>query len=214
LADEINRAPAKTQAALLEVMQEAQVTIDGETHRLAPPFMALATQNPIEQDGTYPLPEAQLDRFLMKLLIDYPEKADEVAIVGGAAAGAGGRGLDPRAVETVCSTAQIIEAQTACAAVACVDSVVQYAVDLVRATREASGVSVGAGTRGAIGLVRAGKAYALLAGRGFVTPDDIKRAALPVLRHRITLSAELAIAGQTPDSALRLIIDSVDAPRQ
>ncbi|MEM9479970.1 MAG: MoxR family ATPase [Verrucomicrobiota bacterium] len=214
LADEINRAPAKTQAALLEVMQEAQVTIDGESHELAPPFMTLATQNPIEQDGTYPLPEAQLDRFLMKVLMDYPGKTDEVAVVREAAGGVGGRGLDPRAVETVCSPEEIIKAQETCSSLECVNSVVEYAVDVVRATRDASGVSVGAGTRGAIGLVRAGKAYALLDGRGFVTPADIKRATLPVLRHRITLSAELAIAGQTPDSAIRSIIDSVEAPRQ
>ena len=214
LADEINRAPAKTQAALLEVMQEAQVTIDGETMKLPPPFMTLATQNPIEQDGTYPLPEAQLDRFLMKLLIDYPEKDHETTIVSEAATGVGGRGLDPHSVETVCTPEEILRTQNACVAIACVRSVAAYAVDLVRATREAGGVSIGAGTRGAIGLVRVGKAYALLSGRGFVTPDDIKRAALPVLRHRITLAAESAMAGLTPDAALRSIIDSVIAPRQ
>lgn len=214
LADEINRAPAKTQASLLEVMQETQVTIDGDTLKLDPPFMTLATQNPIEQDGTYPLPEAQLDRFLMKLLIDYPDPHYEIAIVGAAAGGLGGRGLNPEAVDTVCTAEEILQVQQACVNVECVEAVVTYAVDLVRATREAGGISIGAGTRGAIGLVRVGKAYAILSGRGYVTPDDIKRAALPVLRHRVTLSAESAMAGLTSDSVLRSIIDSVTAPRQ
>lgn len=214
LADEINRAPAKTQAALLEVMQETQVTIDGETMPLTPPFMTLATQNPIEQDGTYPLPEAQLDRFLMKLLIDYPSKEHEAAIVSGAASAVGGGGLDPKAVETVCTPEEILQAQEACSAISCVDTVVNYAVDLTHATRQANAISVGAGTRGAISLVRVGKAYALLAGRDFVTPDDIKRASLPVLRHRITISAESVMAGQTSDTVLRAVIDSVTAPRQ
>lgn len=214
LADEINRAPAKTQAALLEVMQETQVTIDGDTMPLTPPFMTLATQNPIEQDGTYPLPEAQLDRFLMKLLIDYPSKEHEAAIVSGAASAVGGAGLDPNSVETVCTSEDILEAQEACSAISCVDTVVNYAIDLTRATRQASAISVGAGTRGAISLVRVGKAYALLAGREFVTPDDIKRASLPVLRHRITISAESVMAGQTSDTVLRAVIDSVEAPRQ
>ena len=145
LADEINRAPAKTQAALLEVMQEEQVTIDGESMKLTPPFMVLATQNPIEQDGTYPLPEAQLDRFLMKLLIDYPAREHEATIVDQASSGVGGRGLDPKAVETVCSPEEILRLQEAGVAVQCVPAVVEYAVDLVRATREAAGVSIGGG---------------------------------------------------------------------
>ncbi len=182
--------------------------------KLEPPFMTLATQNPIEQDGTYPLPEAQLDRFLMKLLIDYPEKEHETTIVSEAATGVGGRGLDPHSIDAVCSPGEIHHIQEACVEVECVRAVANYAVELVRATREAGGVAIGAGTRGAIGLVRVGKAYALLAGRGYVTPDDIKRAALPVLRHRITLSAESVMAGLTPDAALGSIIDSVVAPRQ
>ena len=214
LADEINRAPAKTQAALLEVMQETQVTIDGDTMKLTPPFMTLATQNPIEQDGTYPLPEAQLDRFVMKLLIDYPTREQESRIVQEAAGGTGGRGLDPSSIEAVCTPADVISAQESCVRIECVAAVADYAVDLIRATREAAGVSIGAGTRGAISLLRIGKSYALLSGRAYVTPDDIKRAALPVLRHRITLSAESAMTGMTHDDALHSIVDSVLAPRQ
>jgi MoxR-like ATPase len=211
LADEINRAPAKTQAALLEVMQERQVTIDGETLRLAPPFMTLATQNPVEHEGTYPLPEAQLDRFLMKVLINYPDHAAECEIVSRAAAEMPGGFNDQ--VQVVCSPADIVAAQAATAAVQCVPEVVAYAVGLAQATRGAKAISLGAGTRGAISLVRIGKACAMLDGRGYVVPDDIKRAALPVLRHRVQLTPEVAISGQEVDEVLRAIIDSVPAPR-
>ena len=214
LADEINRAPAKTQASLLEVMQERQVTIDGETHKLEPPFMTLATQNPIEQEGTYPLPEAQLDRFLMKILIDYPQEDTEAAIVAAVTQEAGGQGLDPRSLEPLTTREEIIEAQRETAAIKAVPEVVKYAVSLVRATRDARGISLGAGTRGAISLIQVGKAYALLAGRDFVIPDDVKRAAVPVLRHRVQVSPELAISGQRVDSVLQQIIDGVEAPRQ
>lgn len=212
LADEINRAPAKTQAALLEVMQERQVTIDGETLRLAPPFMTLATQNPVEHEGTYPLPEAQLDRFIMKVLIDYPEREAECEIVNRAASEAG---VDSdRAVALVCGPEEIIAAQVATAMIKIVPEVVSYAVAIARATRESRSVSLGAGTRGAISLVKIGKAFAALEGRGFVTPDDVKRAALPVLRHRIQLTPEVAISGQDVDEILRAIVDSLPAPRQ
>jgi MoxR-like ATPase len=210
LADEINRAPAKTQAALLEVMQERQVTIDGETRPLPPPFMVLATQNPIEHEGTYPLPEAQLDRFLMKVLIDYPATDDEHEIVA-RAAGVGGVGTDK--VQPVCGTAEIVAAQERTAAVAADASVVRYAVQIVAATRGSRMVSLGAGTRGAIGLVKAGKAFAVLRGRDFVIPDDIKQAAVPVLRHRIQLTPEMAIGGQGIDEVLGSLIESVPAPR-
>ena len=213
LADEINRAPAKTQSSLLEVMQELQVTIDGESHKLAPPFMTIATQNPIEQEGTYPLPEAQLDRFLMKVLIDYPDAQDESMIVARAAGEMASSGLKTEAVEQVCTAEDILAAQKASTEVQAVQAVIDYAVALVRATRSATGISLGAGTRGAISLLRAGKAYAVLAGRSFVSPDDIKRAVLPVLRHRVAISPELAISGQDVDSSLRSIILSVDAPR-
>ena len=213
LADEINRAPAKTQAALLEVMQESQVTIDGQTLTLAPPFMTLATQNPIEQEGTYALPEAQLDRFLMKVLVDYPTQAEEEAIVAAVTGGQGSGGLDPQQVAQLCGPAEVLHLQATAAAVVCKPEVVQYAVRIVRATRELQGLSLGAGTRGAISLVRVGKAFALLGGRGFVTPDDIKAAVLPVLRHRVTLAPELQIGGQQVDDVLRGLLRNVEAPR-
>lgn len=211
LADEINRAPAKTQAALLEVMQERQVTIDGETLKLTPPFMTLATQNPVEHEGTYPLPEAQLDRFIMKVLIGYPDRTAECEIVTRASAEAPGAGAD--AVRLVCGPREIVAAQQATAAVQVVPEVVAYAVAISQATRESRAVSLGAGTRGAISLVRIGKAFATLEGRGYVIPDDIKRAALPVLRHRVQLTPEVAISGQEVDEVLHGIIDGVPAPR-
>lgn len=211
LADEINRAPAKTQAALLEVMQERQVTIDGETIRLSPPFMTLATQNPVEHEGTYPLPEAQLDRFIMKVLIGYPDRDSECAIVERASSEVPGGEADT--VELVCGPREIVAAQQATAAVQVVPEVVGYAVAIAQATRESRAISLGAGTRGAISLVRIGKAYAALEGRSYVTPDDIKSASLPVLRHRVQLTPEIAISGQEVDEVLRGIIDGVPAPR-
>jgi len=213
LADEINRAPAKTQSALLEVMQEAQVTIDGQSLPLELPFMTIATQNPIEQDGTYPLPEAQLDRFLMKVTLDYPEAIHEEWIVAAVAAGESGRGLRPDAVERVCSAKDVIQAQREVAAVQAVPEVVAYAVRIARATRTAQGIALGAGTRGAIGLVRVAKAYAVMDGRDYITPHDIKRAALPVLRHRVQLAPELVISGDTVDGVLQSILGTVEAPR-
>lgn len=214
LADEINRAPAKTQSALLEVMQEAQVTIDGETHALTPPFMTFATQNPIEQEGTYPLPEAQLDRFLLKVLIDYPTVDQECNIVRAVCSEAGARGLSPQSIQPICTPDDIIAAQQETASVDAVESVVRYAVAIARATRTHGAISLGAGTRGAISLVRIAKAYALLDGRRFITPHDVKRAALPVLRHRITLAPEVAISGQSVDAVLQSLIQTVEAPRQ
>ncbi|WP_184210858.1 AAA family ATPase [Prosthecobacter dejongeii] len=213
LADEINRAPAKTQSALLEVMQEAQVTIDGETHALTPPFMTFATQNPIEQEGTYPLPEAQLDRFLIKVIIDYPSAQQEAWIVKSVASAASGRGLSAEQLQPVCTTADILRAQAETAAVEAVESVVTYAVNLTRATRTHGAIALGAGTRGAISLVRLAKAYALLEGRHYITPGDVKRAALPVLRHRISLTPEVTISGQSVDQVLDTVIRSVEAPR-
>jgi MoxR-like ATPase len=212
LADEINRAPAKTQAALLEVMQERQVTIDGETLKLSPPFMTLATQNPVEHEGTYPLPEAQLDRFLMKILIDYPAPDAESEIVSRAAAEVPGESAAE--LHVVASPEDVVRAQAATAAVQVVREVVDYAVAIVQATREAKTVWLGAGTRGAIALVRIGKAIAVMHGRHFVIPDDIKAAALPVLRHRVQLAPEVAMGGQSMDEVLKAIVESVPAPRQ
>ncbi len=212
LADEINRAPAKTQAALLEVMQERQVTIDGESLPVSPPFMCFATQNPIEQEGTYPLPEAQLDRFLMKVIIDYPSVEDERAVIMGVTSQAGS-GLNPRAVDTICSVNDVIEAQRLTATVAVVPEVVDYALRLTRYTRESPGLSLGSGTRGAISLVQVAKAYAIIDGREYVTPDDIKFAAVPVFRHRVQVSPEVAISGQNVDDILAKGIETVEAPR-
>jgi len=213
LADEINRAPAKTQSSLLEVMQERQVTIDGDTIKLPPPFMVFATQNPIEQEGTYPLPEAQLDRFLLKVLIDYPGPSGEIDIVRGVTSGVSGGTLSAAQIEPVCTPEDILQAQADCASVQAVDEVVAYAVNIVRATRETQGIALGAGTRGAISLLQAGKARALINGRDFVIPDDIKTGAVPALRHRIALAPELAISGATIDSMVERIVDSVEAPR-
>jgi MoxR-like ATPase len=213
LADEINRAPAKTQAALLEVMQERQVTIDGETLKLSPPFMTLATQNPVEHEGTYPLPEAQLDRFLMKILIDYPAPDAESEIVARASSEAPGDTATDT-LQVVASPEDVVRAQAATAAVQVVREVIDYAVAIVQATREARSVWLGAGTRGAISLVRIGKAIALMHGRHFVIPDDIKAASLPVLRHRVQLAPEVAMGGQSMDEVLKGIVDSVAAPRQ
>jgi MoxR-like ATPase len=213
LADEINRAPAKTQAALLEVMQEQQVTIEGERLALSPPFMTLATQNPIEMEGTYPLPEAQLDRFLLKIAIEYPEAADEIAIVSQVCSDRIGDGLDVSTLTQVIDPAAAVLLQRKAAAVKIEERVVAYAVRIAPATRSHSGIAVGAGPRGAIALVRAGRAAALMDGRDFATPDDIKAMALPALRHRILLSPTLEIEGLQGDDALAEILATVEAPR-
>ncbi len=213
LADEINRAPAKTQAALLEVMQENQVTIEGKSARLTPPFMAVATQNPVEHEGTYPLPEAQLDRFLFKVLIEYPDHEAEKKIVSAVTTERVGDGLYVEDVKTVMSCEDVIAAQKLVAGTRIDDVVLDYAVRIVRQTREASGIRMGAGPRGAISIVRASRASAVLEGRDFVTPDDVRKVAVPALRHRIALAPELEIEAYRPDDILRDILESVDAPR-
>ena len=214
LADEINRAPAKTQAALLEVMQEAQVTIEGQAHALEPPFMVLATQNPIEQEGTYPLPEAQLDRFLLKVKIDYPSQADEVALVRHVTDGKVGDKLDVDAVQPLLRPQTVVTLQTIAAALRTDEAVIDYAIRLVRATRNWAGVAAGAGPRGGISLLRAARALALLEGRDFVTPDDVKRMALPALRHRIRPSPELELEGRDADAIIAGILEKIEAPRK
>jgi MoxR-like ATPase len=213
LADEINRAPAKTQAALLEVMQEGQVTIEGTPHPLDPPFMVLATQNPIEQEGTYALPEAQLDRFLLKVRIDYPPAAEESEMVKQVTAGQVGDRLNVEAVATLIKPGAVLALQAMTAAIRLDDSVLDYAVRIARATRTWNGVAAGAGPRGGIALVRAGRAAALLGGRDFVTPDDVKRMALPALRHRVSPAPELEIEGHSSDTILKAVLDKVEAPR-
>lgn len=214
LADEINRAPAKTQSALLEVMQEGQVTIEGKSFALDPPFMALATQNPVEQEGTYPLPEAQLDRFLLKVLIDYPSLDEEKRMVDAVTSGSNASDFDLSQVQRVASALDILAMQRGTAQVAVDAQVIDYAVRIAAATRKWPGIALGAGPRGSIALVRAARAQAVLQGRDFVTPDDVRDVAKPALRHRITLSPELQIEGQSPDDALHALLAKVEAPRK
>ncbi|MHC9014299.1 MoxR family ATPase [Stenotrophomonas sp. Ste96] len=214
LADEINRAPAKTQSALLEVMQEGQVTIEGKAFALTPPFLTLATQNPVEQEGTYPLPEAQLDRFLLKVLIDYPALEDEKRMVDAITTGRSAADFDLSQVPRVLSGAEVVALQQATAAITVDPEVIDYAVRIVAATRQWPGIALGAGPRGSIALVRAARAQAVLSGRDFVTPDDVRDIARPALRHRIALAPELQIEGQSADDALTALLAKVDAPRK
>jgi len=213
LADEINRAPAKTQSALLEAMQESQVTIEGEAHALAPPFMVRATQNPLENEGTYPLPEAQLDRFLIKVRIAYPSEGEEQAMLQTVTRNRVGDGLDVAAVATLVKPETVLALQQLVARIRVDDSVANYAVRLVRATRDWPGIAIGAGPRGSIALVRMARAMALLAGRDYVTPDDIKQASLPVLRHRIAISPESELDGLNSDQLLAALVQQIAAPR-
>jgi MoxR-like ATPase len=213
LADEINRAPAKTQSALLEVMQEYQVTLEGRTVPVPKPFMVLATQNPLETEGTYPLPESQLDRFLFKIEIDYPSSDEEVAVVVRATDGQAGDEL-PLAHVTPCLDGAGVSNLQALAARQRMDQqVIDYAVRIVRATRDYAGVAVGSGSRGALALGRGARALALLGGRSYVTPDDIKRIALPALRHRVALTPDALLEGRRINDLLTDVVDSVAAPR-
>ena len=213
LADEITRAPAKTQSSLLEVMQERQVTIEGQSYQLAPPFMVLATQNPLENDGTYPLPEAQLDRFLIKVRIEYPTQNEEEAMLQLVTRGRVGDALEVNNVATLVKPDTIVALQQLVAKIRVDDAVASYAVRLVRATRDWPGIAIGAGPRGCIALVRMARAMALTAGRDFVTPDDIKSASLPVLRHRIAVSPESELDGLSSDDLLAGLIEEIAAPR-
>ena len=208
LADEINRAPAKTQAALLEVMQEHQVTLDGQSMEVGKPFMVLATQNPIEQEGTYALPEAQLDRFIIKINIDYPSAADEVLIATRYAL----QSFADKGDQSQ-QLLDVIAAQRECSAIAVDDQVAEYAVRLVHATRGTTLLRHGAGPRASIALLRCARALALLNGVDYVTPDDIKSLVLPVLRHRVILAPEVEIDGLGVDAVLGNLLDKVDAPR-
>ena len=213
LADEINRSPAKTQAALLEVMQEKQVTIEGNTIATPRPFMVMATQNPIEQEGTYPLPEAQTDRFLMKIYIDLPDHESEVELTRAVCSNMSDDILNEAGIEAILSTEELMAIQQHLCEVTVDDLVLQYAVRLVRASRESAGIIQGAGPRACIALIRCARAHALLQQRDFVLPDDIKSMALPVMRHRITLAADIEIDGMTADDMLDQLIHNVEAPR-
>jgi MoxR-like ATPase len=213
LADEINRAPAKTQAALLEVMQEYQVTLEGETHALERPFFVLATQNPVETEGTYPLPEAQLDRFLLKIEIGYPSHKDEAAIVVRTTLGQRGEQLPLETVEECVDMRELLALQDLASRVRVDERVIDYAVRIGRATRGGLGLAAGSGPRGAIAMVRAARAAALLGGRDFVTPDDVKRCALPALRHRVLLAPDAQLEGRRVDDLVVELLATVEAPR-
>jgi MoxR-like ATPase len=213
LADEINRAPAKTQSALLEVMQEYQVTLEGRTLTLPRPFLVLATQNPLETEGTYPLPEAQLDRFLMKIDMPYPSQSEEVDIVLRTTTDLSGDELPLSSVTPVLTDRAVLGLQQIVSRQRVDRAVIDYAVRIARATREWPGLSMGSGSRGPIALVRAAKAVALMAARSFVLPDDVKSVALPVLRHRVALSADAQLDGRRLDDLLLGILEATAAPR-
>jgi len=214
LADEINRALAKTQSALLEVMQERQITIEGRCFPLDAPFMVLATQNPLDQEGTYPLPEAQLDRFLFKVLIDYPALAEETRIVRMMLDGTIEDDLSVEGLSALTDGAGILAMQHTVTTITVDDGVLDYALRLVRSTRELPGLARGAGPRASIAISMAARANALLEGRDFVIPDDVKAVARPVLRHRIQLSADAEIEGLTSEMLLDKLLNQVAAPRQ
>jgi MoxR-like ATPase len=213
LADEINRTPPKTQAALLEAMEERQVTIDGEVHKLSPMFTVLATQNPIEYEGTYPLPEAQLDRFMMKILVDYPGEEEEQRVVANWNAGFNARRLEDLRITAMSDPAAILESRARVRQVTVEEGIQKYIVSIIRATRKAINISWGASPRAAVALLMASKAYAAIRGRDFVTPDDVKDIAKPVLRHRIVLRSEAEIEGTTSDQALEDVISGIEVPR-
>lgn len=211
LADEINRTPPKTQAALLEAMAESQVTVDGTTHLLPDPFVVIATQNPIEYEGTYPLPEAQLDRFLMKVEVGYPSADDERKMLALARDGLAPATFDD--VDRAVAADELPTMRSAAMAVTITDEVLAYLSDVIRATRELPSVELGASPRAAVHLAAASKAVAALAGRTFVTPDDIARTIRPVLRHRILIRPEAEIERYRPEDAIDAALAAVTVPR-
>jgi MoxR-like ATPase len=208
LADEINRAPPKTQAALLEAMQERQVTTEGETRRLEPPFLVLATQNPIEYEGTYPLPEAQLDRFMLRMSVGYPSREDEWQMLAQRAE----RGQDEVELQPVVDRETLLEMQQAVERVHVSEAVGLYIVDVVAATRTSPSVQVGASPRGSLALLKLSRARAALQGRDYVTPDDVKAVAVPALAHRLTLRPELWVQRVSADDIVRERLETVPTP--
>jgi MoxR-like ATPase len=213
LADEINRTPPKTQAALLEAMQEGQVTIDGVSHQLPEPFIVIATQNPVEYEGTYPLPEAQLDRFQQKILVDYPSEEEEREIVKRHSEGTAWADLSEIGVEPVATGDDIRAAQGELETMVVDDGIIDYVSSVARATRDHASVTLGASPRAAVSLLLASEAYALLQGRDFVTPDDVKAMAMPCLRHRVVLRPEVEIEGVGTDAVLAEVLGSVTVPQ-
>jgi MoxR-like ATPase len=213
LADEINRTPPKTQAALLEAMEERQTTIDGERYRLSPLFTVLATENPIEYEGTYPLPEAQLDRFLLKILIDYPSPEAELEIVARWDAGFNSRRLEQIDVLPLADVTAIQHCRAEIRQMRMESGVQKYIVEIIRKTRSHPGVLYGASPRASVALLLCSKALAAIRGRDFVTPDDIRDVSAPVLRHRLALRAEAELDGATTDAVISDIIKTVEVPR-
>ncbi|HEY3924404.1 MAG TPA: MoxR family ATPase [Acidothermaceae bacterium] len=213
LADEINRTPPKTQAALLEAMEERQVSVDGLPRPLPDPFMVIATQNPVEYEGTYPLPEAQLDRFLVKLNVPLPGRDDEFGMLRRHADGFDPRDLAAAGLRAVAGPTELAAGRAAAARVSVAPEVLSYIVDLCRATRSSPSVSLGASPRGATALLRTSRAWAWLSGRDFVTPDDVKALARPTLRHRLALRPEAELEGATTDAVLDGVLATVPVPR-
>ena len=213
LADEINRTPPKTQAALLEAMEERQVTIDGDGHQLSPLFTVLATENPIEYEGTYPLPEAQLDRFLLKILLDYPEEAQEQQVVANWDSGFNSRRLDQVEIQPLTEPDAISRCRRDVSSARMEPGVQRYVVDIVRRTRNHPFIHYGASPRASVALLLCAKSLAAIRGREFSTPDDVRDVARPVLRHRLSLRAEAELDGATPDAVITDILRSAEVPR-
>ncbi|MGY5536494.1 AAA family ATPase [Streptomyces sp. C-3] len=213
LADEINRTPPKTQASLLEAMEERQVTVDGTARHLPEPFLVAATQNPVEYEGTYPLPEAQLDRFLLKLNVSLPPRDDEIALLSRHARGFDPRDLSAAGLHPVAGPAQLDTARSAVAGTSVSPEIAAYIVDVCRATRDSPSLSLGASPRGATALLSTARAWAWLTGRDYVIPDDVKALALPTLRHRVQLRPEAEMEGVTPDAVLTSLLARVPVPR-
>jgi MoxR-like ATPase len=213
LADEINRTPPKTQAALLEAMEERQVSVEGTARPLPEPFLVAATQNPVEYEGTYPLPEAQLDRFLLKLTVTVPDRQDEIAVVTRHAAGFDPRDLAAAGISPVAGAAELAAARAAVRGIHVADEITGYIVDLCRATRQSPSLLLGVSPRGATALLATSRAWAGLAGRDYVTPDDVKALARPTFRHRVQLRPEAELEGASADGVLEAVLASVPVPR-
>jgi MoxR-like ATPase len=213
LADEIDRTPPKTQASLLEAMEERQVTVDGTARHLPEPFLVAATQNPVEYEGTYPLPEAQLDRFLLKLNVSLPPRDDEIALLSRHARGFDPRDLSAAGLHPVAGPAQLDAARSAVAGISVSPEIAAYIVDVCRATRDSPSLSLGASPRGATALLSTARAWAWLTGRDYVIPDDVKALSLPTLRHRVQLRPEAEMEGVTPDAVLTPLLARVPVPR-
>jgi len=213
LADEINRTPAKTQSALLEAMQEKQVTIDGVNYKLDEPFITIATQNPIELEGTYPLPEAQLDRFMFKIMINYPKIEDEKEMLIMFKDGFDSKRIDKTNVKKICDKIQFMQYKDSLNVVKIDDKIINYIMNIIDATRKTPGIDVGVSPRATIALLKASRALAAINGREFVVPDDVKEASYPVLRHRLILESEAEIEGSTTDDFVNVVLGRIKVPR-